>query len=114
MVKPGPTAAERRSQQAVARRLADAGFVLPGSLITRHMRCGKTNCRCHDDPPELHGPYLQWTRTQDGKTLTRQLSGDIAERYREWFDNARRLREAVSALEALSTAVVERDRQARR
>jgi hypothetical protein len=114
MARPGPTAAERRSQQAVARRLADAGFVLPGSLITRHMRCGKSNCRCHHDPPELHGPYQQWTRTEDGKTLTRLLPAAMAERYAEWFDNARLLRQAVSTLEALSITVVERDRQAHR
>ncbi len=114
MVKPGPTAAERRRQEALARRLADAGFVLPGSLITRHMRCGKANCRCHDEPAELHGPYLQWTRTQDGKTLTRLLPREVGERYREWFDNARRIHEAISGLEALSVAIVERDRQRRR
>ena len=110
----GPTAAERRRQAALARRLTEAGFVLPGSLITRHMRCGKTNCRCHGDTPELHGPYLQWTRTAEGKTLTRLLPDDVADRYREWFDNARRLRDTVSELEALSVTIAERDRQARR
>lgn len=114
MAKPGPTASERRSQAAAARRLAEAGFVLPGSLFSRHTRCGKTNCRCHDEPPELHGPYMQWTRTENGRTLTRLLPSDIADRYQEWFDNARRLRAAVTELEALSVAVVERERQARR
>lgn len=112
MVTTGPTAAERRRQAALARRLDEAGFVLPGSLITRQMRCGKANCRCHGDPSELHGPYLQWTRTAEGKTLTRLLPEAIADRYREWFDNARRLRATVSELEALSTAIVERDRRA--
>ncbi|MFN2505131.1 MAG: DUF6788 family protein [Acidimicrobiales bacterium] len=114
MATTGPTAAERRRQTALARRLDDAGFVLPGSLITRHMRCGKANCRCHGEPAELHGPYLQWTRTAEGKTLTRLLPDPVADRYRGWFDNARRLRETVSELEALSIAIVERDRQARR
>jgi hypothetical protein len=109
----GPTAAERRKQQALARRLAEAGFVLPGSLFARHMRCGKGNCRCHDEPPQLHGPYHQWTRTADGKPLTRLLGFDLAERYQPWFDSARRLRATLSELEALSIAVVERDRQTR-
>lgn len=110
----GPTAAERRRQTALARRLAEAGFVLPGSLITRHMRCGKANCRCHGEPAELHGPYLQWTRTTEGTTLTRLLPAEVADRYRGWFDNTRRLRDTVSELEALSVAIAERDRQAHR
>lgn len=114
MATTGPTAAERRRREVLARRLEEAGFVLPGSLITRQMRCGKTNCRCHGEPAELHGPYLQWTRTTEGKTLTRMLPDKLADRYRGWFDNARRLRETVSELEALSIAIVERDRQARR
>lgn len=109
----GPTAAERRKQAALARRLAEAGFLLPGSLFARRMRCGKTNCRCHAEPPDLHGPYLQWTRTAQGKPLTRLLSGDVADRYRGWFDNARLARETLSELETLSIAIVERDRRAR-
>lgn len=110
----GPTAAERRRQAALARRLAEAGFVLPGSLITRQMRCGKDNCRCHGEPPELHGPYLQWSRTTEGKTLTRLWPEETAERYRGWFDNARRLRETIADLEALCVVIAERDPRSRR
>lgn len=108
---PGPSRAEQRHQEALARRLAEAGFVLPGSLITRRMRCGKPNCRCHAEPPELHGPYLQWNRSAGSKTLTRLLPADVAERYRGWFDNARRLNDTLRELEALSIAIVERDRR---
>lgn len=112
--KTGPTASERRKQAALARRLAEAGFVLPGSLFTRHMRCGKANCRCHEEPPQMHGPYLQWTRTAEGRPLTRMLAADLGERYRDWFDNTRRLREAIRELEELSISIVERDRKSRR
>jgi hypothetical protein len=47
---------------AIAAELASLGFALPGTLIQRHVRCGKPRCRCHADPPVLHGPYWQWTR----------------------------------------------------
>lgn len=114
MATTGPTPAERRRQAALARRLAEAGFVLPGSLFTRQMRCGKPNCRCHDEPPELHGPYQQWTRTAGGKTLTRLLPDQVADRYQGWFDNARRLRDTITELEALSVTVAERDRRTSR
>ena len=66
------------------------------------MRCGKQNCRCKAEPPSLHGPYLHWTRTVAGKTVTRTLTQEQVARYQPWFDNARRLREALTALEAQS------------
>lgn len=110
---PGPTPAEHRRQQGLARRLSEAGFVLPGRLLSRHMRCGKPNCRCHHEPPELHGPYLQWNRMENGKTLTRLLPTQLADLYQEWFDNARQFRDALAELERLSISIIERDRQAR-
>jgi hypothetical protein len=99
---------ERRARRLHA-ELAAIDYVLPGSIVERRMRCGKANCRCRADRPELHGPYLQWTRRgADGSTVTRYLSAEQLERYRPWFDNARRLREIVSELERLSLHVVER------
>ncbi|MGH9069073.1 MAG: DUF6788 family protein, partial [Acidimicrobiales bacterium] len=59
------------------------------------------------DPPTLHGPYIQWTRTLNGKTVTRYLSGDQLARYQGWFDNARRLKEIVAKLEIASLHAVE-------
>ncbi|MGK2904108.1 MAG: DUF6788 family protein [Mycobacterium sp.] len=82
--------------------LAGLDYALPGTLSSRFMRCGKANCRCKADPPILHGPYLHWTRTVAGKTVTRTLTPDQASRYQAWFDNARRLRELITDLEARS------------
>lgn len=110
---PGPTRAEQRRQQALARRLGETGFVLPGSVLTRYMRCGKANCHCHDESPELHGPYLQWNRMVGARTLTRLLSAEVADHYQEWFDNARQVRLTLSELEALSVTIVERARRSR-
>jgi hypothetical protein len=82
--------------------LLGADYALPGTLTSRYMRCGKPNCRCKADPPSLHGPYLHWTRTVAGKTVTRTLTAEQARRYQPWFDNARRLRELLTELEARS------------
>lgn len=105
MATPRPT--QRKTQQRLATAIAGIGFALPGSVVTRHMRCGKHNCRCRADPPELHGPYYQWTRKIDGKTVTRYLTAEQAQRYEPWFDNARRLRHLVAELEALSLKIAE-------
>ena len=49
-------------------------FIAAGSITHRHTRCGKPNCRCHANPPQLHGPYWQWTAKINGKTVTRRLT----------------------------------------
>ena len=86
----------------LATQVADLDYALPGTLARRYMRCGKANCRCRADPPALHGPYLHWTRTVAGKTVTRTLTEDQAARYQAWFDNARRLRDLITDLETRS------------
>lgn len=86
--------------------MAELGFCLPGSLVSRTSRCGSPNCRCRTDPDRLHGPYLSWTRKVAGKTVTRNLSAAQVARYRPWFENAKRLRELISELEGLSVGVV--------
>lgn len=107
-----PKATSRRGEAAARKRLAAAlakiDGVLPGSIVVRQMRCGKAACRCRADPPILHGPYIQWTRTVGGKTVTRFLTEEQLERYQPWFDNARRLRELLSKLEAASLRALEK------
>jgi hypothetical protein len=97
-----PRARQRRAQAAIAAELAQIGFALPGSLVSRTTACGKAGCRCQGDPPVLHGPYLTWTRTVNGKTVTRKITEEQRVRFQAWFDNARKLRQLVSDLEALS------------
>jgi len=90
--------------ERITAELAGVDHALPGTLSRRFMRCGKDNCRCKADPPTLHGPYLHWTHTVAGKTVTRTLTEDQATRYQGWFDNARRLRDIVTDVEARSLA----------
>ena len=99
-----PTPAQQARAAPVAAELAQRppGFVLPGTLTERMTRCGHPGCRCHADPPRLHGPYQQWTRKIAGKTVTRILTDDQLADYQPWFDNHRRLRALVAELETLS------------
>lgn len=88
--------------RALARELSTIGFISRGSLIRRFMRCGTPSCRCRADPPQLHGPYWQWTTKQDGKTITRRLSEQEARLYRAWIANRRRLDKIVAQMEDVS------------
>lgn len=89
----------------------DDAFALPGSITERMTRCGKPTCRCRADPPQLHGPYLQWTRTEAGKTVTRLLTPEQADRYQAWIDTTRRLRELLRDLEDLGVQTAEHDQR---
>jgi hypothetical protein len=106
---PAQQAKAARLAAEIAARLADISFALPGTVADRMTRCGYANCRCHADPPQLHGPYHQWTRKKDGKTATRILTDDQLADYQPWFDNHRRLRALIAELEALSLDIAEAD-----
>jgi hypothetical protein len=108
-----PTPAQQARAAAITAeitaRLADLAYALPGTVADRLTRCGHPGCRCHADPPQLHGPYHQWTRKKNGRTSTRILTDDQLAGYGAWFDNHRRLRELITELEALSLAIAEAD-----
>jgi hypothetical protein len=105
MAQPNP--AQRRRLDELARALAETGPALPGTLLERHNRCGKPNCRCKHDPPTLHGPYYQWTRKIDGKTVTRRLTDAELADYQPLFDNARKLRALLAELQDLTMEIIE-------
>ena len=96
----GRSAAQARA--AIQAALGQIGFCLPGTITIRRARCGKPRCACAADPPALHGPYIQWTRTVSGKTVTRTLTPAQYQAYAPWFANARLLRELATELQALS------------
>ena len=109
-----PTRRQQDRAAGIAAELARLGLALPGTLIQRHVRCGRANCRCHADPPVLHGPYWQWTRKVAGKTVTRLVPDDQLDDYRQWLDNHRRLRALVAELEDLTLAIADAEPRARR
>jgi len=108
-----PTRRQQARAAAIGAELASLGLALPGTLIERHVRCGKPRCRCHADPPVLHGPYWQWTRKAAGKTITRLVPDDQIDDYRQWLDNHRRLRALIAELEALTLAIADAGQRAK-
>ena len=100
----------RRVQTARARLLRfleETDHVLPGSVVERSLRCGKSTCLCHADPPMLHGPYVQWSCTRANKRFTRWPNADQEERYRPRIEAGRRLRDLIAELEDLEITAAE-------
>lgn len=101
-----PTDAER--YEALKRQLADVPPIRRGSLVRRFMPCGKPGCRCQASPPRLHGPYYQWTRKVQGKTVTVRVDAAQAKLLREWIQNGRRLDALIRQMEQVSLRLTER------
>ena len=87
--------------------IASVGFVSPGSVVRRFMPCGKPGCRCQGDPPQLHGPYWQWSHKVGGKTITRRLTEDQARLYQQWIANRRRIDQLLARMEQVSSRAAE-------
>jgi len=108
-----PTPAQQARAEAITAEitalLAGPAFALPGTVADRLTRCGHAGCRCHADPPQLHGPYHQWTRKKNGRTATKILTDEQLADYGPWFDNHKRLRELITELEEISLAIAEND-----
>jgi hypothetical protein len=105
-----PSPDQQAARDRIAAELAAAGFALPGTLTVRSHACGKPGCRCRADPPRLHGPYAEWTRKINGKTVTRRLSPAQLADYQPLFDNAKKIRALLAELQDLTLHVIEEDR----
>jgi hypothetical protein len=97
----------QRRYRELAAQLADVGYIAAGSITRRHTRCANAGCRCHADPPQLHGPYWQWTAKIDGKTVTRRLSETEAQLYQEWIANDRQLRAIITQMREVAAKATE-------
>jgi hypothetical protein len=81
---------------------------LPGSLVVRSLRCGRQNCACHAEPPQLHGPYVQWSYSYRGKRVNRWLNAGQADRLRDQVERGRRIKKLTAELDAAEIRRAER------
>jgi len=82
--------------------LARLGFVLQGSLSQRRMLCGRAGCRCRAEEGARHGPYYQWGRKIQGKTVSSYLSRDQAALCKGWIRNNRDMEKVIKRLRRIS------------
>jgi len=94
--------------EALKCKVATVPPIRRGSLVRRFVPCGKTGCRCQASPPELHGPYYQWTRKVRGKTVTVRVSPAQAKLLQEWIANGRRLDRILRQMETVSKRLTDR------
>ena len=99
---------DQKRYTQLKRSLAELGYFRYGSLLRRFMPCGKPGCRCQAAPPELHGPYYQWTRKVAGKTVTVRLTKQQATLLETWISNGRRLDRILAQMQRVSHRATDR------
>lgn len=92
------------------RQLAQLGFLCHGTVMRVYRTCGKPGCACREDERKRHGPYYIWTRKENGKTVTRSLSQDLAARCADYIRNARKMEEILEEMKRVSTRIIEAGR----
>lgn len=98
------------SIQECKKELQDIDFVIRGSIIKHYLPCGTKGCKCRRDPPELHGPYYDWTRKVKGKTVTVRLKKEEAEILMGWIENIRKMDRTMKRMVEISMEAVEKIR----
>lgn len=93
-----------RKRARVVRQLSRLGPVLQGNIAPRTI--------LRDDPEapgtkKEYGPYYQWTRKREGKTVTVNLSQSQVTRYQKAIDENRKLESLLEQLRALSLQLLE-------
>lgn len=91
-----------RERCKLAAQLSDVGFLWHGSVYRGRLTCGRSHCRCHNDPDARHGPYAYWTTKVAGKTVSRLLPPAEAALYEEWIENRRRIESVIRDIKGLS------------
>ncbi len=68
-----------------------------GSLGERFLKCGKSNCKCASSEEARHGPYFSLTRAVGGRTQSRRLTAQQAERVSQQIAVGRKFRQHLEA-----------------
>ena len=94
-------------------QLQQVDYFLKGTVLKRRMKCGQPTCACQRDVSQRHGPYFQWTYKVKGKTVSVQLTPQVAPLYQAATKQHRQLKAVLARMERLSrTALARLARQA--
>lgn len=90
------------------RELVALDYFCKGTVLSRMMKCGKTNCACRSDPSARHGPYYELTFKRTGKTINIPLTQDQADVFKAGTREWRRLKNILQRMEGASRRALNR------
>jgi len=98
---------KRRYTQLVD-QLSRTGAVLPGTITERRI-IGQASQKQVDR--KKYGPYYQWTRKVNGKTVTVNLSEAQVDLFQKAIDNNRKIEQILSEMKQISIQRLENETQ---
>jgi uncharacterized iron-regulated protein len=106
---------DRKSQPNLKKRYAQLvdqlsriGLVLPGTIAERRI-IGQASKKQIDR--KNYGPYYQWTRKVNGKTITANLSKAQVDLFQKAVDNNRKFEQILSEMRQISIQRLENETQ---
>lgn len=82
--------------ERLLQRLRAVGPFLCASLVVRHKRCGRPDCRCAAEGP-IH-PTANVTWKEGGKTRTLHVPQERIEEVAQWIEEWKTLRQLIQEL----------------
>ena len=86
----------RQRTLELRRAISAMDYVASGTLHSRTKVCGRSNCRCADDPSARHGPYHEWSRRTGGRLVHRVITAQQAAIITRAIANHHKLQELVA------------------
>ena len=97
----------KQEYEQIKATIYDVGFIVEGSISRVYTRCGKKKCRCNENKELRHGPYYQLTWKKKGKTISRFLSNEMANLFKEWAENRNKLNLIVKKMNEISSTATQ-------
>ena len=101
-----PRAKLRQRTAKLRQQINKLDYVVSGTLHTRTKTCGRSYCRCREDPEARHGPYFEWSRRQDGKLVHSIVSEQQAKQLEQAINNHRKILALLKAWERESAQAI--------
>jgi hypothetical protein len=110
MAKRRPSQVAHQARARIGRlrdTLATIDYLCSGTLLKSLMQCGKTSCRCHQDPAARHGPYYRWGHMKAGKLVHRYVSAEQARVLSQAIANYRKAKKLLRAWEVETERLID-------
>jgi hypothetical protein len=105
----GPNSDQQREHQRIIDAIGEIDFVAPGTITRRDTSCGKPNCKCQADPPQLQRPLHLLDPQSEQQDRHPAPHRRPTRRLPALLDNNRRLRDLTRQLQALTLDIIDND-----
>lgn len=92
--------------EEIKRKISGVDLVCAGTLQERMKTCGRSYCRCSEDPEAMHGPYYEWTRYVDGRLVSKTLAPEQARVLKKAIADYREIQDLLNAWLQISAETV--------